>query len=83
MDLRWTPAGGFRKASFNALEMASSHDLLVALKVVSHLTDTFRYSELGARGGTRTRTRVSETDFKSVASTSSATRALADVKYGG
>ncbi len=31
---------------------------------------------IGARGGNRTRTRFRETDFKSVASTSSATRAM-------
>ncbi len=33
-------------------------------------------NEIGARGGNRTRTRFRETDFKSVASTSSATRAM-------
>ena len=39
--------------------------------------------ELGARGGNRTRTRSRETDFKSVASTSSATRAIAVHEIGG
>ncbi len=61
--------------------MGQIWDKVVPMIQVKSIKSIYLIVLIGARGGNRTHTHLRETDFKSVASTSSATRAVMLVKW--